>query len=284
MNVINKLSIFILGLMASISISYAGDFEALKGQTSVRVCADAYNLPFSNKELEGFDNKIAELIGEELGIPVEYYWFPQRIGFTRNTLNKIDQETGRFMCDLAMGVPAGPGRMLTTKPYFKSINVMVYRSGEGFELNRISDITTLKEQGKKLTIGLFDRAIETEILLNNGLSEEIVYYQFMTGDTSVYAGRIVEDELAQGNIDVAFVWGPIGGYFASKSAIPMTVVPLDELGERYIFSFALGVRKQDKEWRDLLDGIMEHRKDDIAAIINEYNLPSLANVETTKRK
>jgi len=271
---------FLLGLMTTATAVSAGDFKPLKGQTAVRVCADAYNMPFSNKKLEGFDNKIAELIGEELGIPVEYYWFPQRIGFTRNTIKKVDLETGRFLCDLAMGVPAGPGRLLTTKSYFSSIDVMVYRTGEDFELNQISDIAKVKkEQGKELTVGLFDRAIETEKLLDNGLSKQIEYYQFMAGDARVYPGRIVEDELAQGKVDVAFIWGPIGGYYASKSEVPMTVVPMNELGERYIFSFALGVRKQDTAWRDLLDNILEHRKDDIAAIISEYNLPSLAAVE-----
>ncbi|MBL1320504.1 MAG: quinoprotein dehydrogenase-associated putative ABC transporter substrate-binding protein [Methylophaga sp.] len=278
-------SLFLLGLIANIGLVHAGDFKALKGQTAVRVCADAHNLPYSNDKLEGFDNKIAELIAEELGIPVEYYWFPQRIGFSRNTIKKVDPKTGRFLCDVAMSIPAGPGRYLTTKPYFSSIDAMVYRSGEGFELNRISDIAKVKEeQGKELKIGLFDRATATEELLANGLTDQIEYYQFMAGDARVYPGRIVEDELAQGKVDVAFLWGPIASYYANHSDVPMTVVPLNELSEKYIFSFALGVRKQDKAWRDLLDNIMEARKDDIAAIIAEYKLPSLANVEPAKEK
>ncbi len=278
-------SIFILAILVNVSFAYAGDFKPLKGQTAVRVCADAHNLPYSNDKLEGFDNKIAALIGEELGIPVEYYWFPQRIGFSRNTIKKVDPKTGLFLCDLAMSIPAGPGRYLTTKPYFKSIDVMVYRSGEGYELNRISDIAKLKhEQGKKLKIGLFDRAIETEALLADGLEDQIEYYQFMAGDARVYPGRLVEDELAQGKIDVAFLWGPIASYYANQSNVPMTVVPLNELGENYVFSFAMGVRKQDKAWRDLLDNILDARKDDIAAIINKYHLPSVANVEPAPEK
>ena len=278
------ISIFLLGLLTNISLSHAGDFKPLKGQTAVRVCADAYNLPYSNKKLEGFDNKIAALIGEELGIPVEYYWFPQRIGFGRNTIKKVDPKTGRFLCDLAMSIPAGPGRYLTTKPYFSSIDTMVYRSGEGYELNKISDIAKLKEQGKKLKIGLFDRAIETEALLANGLADQIEYYQFMPGDTKVYAGRLVEDELAKGNVDVVFLWGPIASYYAQHSDVPMTVVPLNELGEDYVFSFAMGGRKQDKAWRDLLNDIMEARKDDITAIMSDYKLPSIANVEKAEHK
>lgn len=284
MNTVRILSIFLVGLMVNIDSSFAGNLKPLKGQTAVRVCADAHNLPYSNDKLEGFDNKIAALIADELGIPVEYYWFPQRIGFTRNTIKKIDPETGRFLCDLAMSMPAGPGRLATTKPYFSSIDAMVYRSGEGFELTKISDIAKGGKDGKKLRIGLFDRALATEELLANGLSDQIDYYQFMAGDARVYPGRIVEDGLASGKIDVAFLWGPIASYYADKSDVAMTVVPLNEFGENYIFSFSLGVRHKDKAWKKLLNDIMAKRKDDIAAIINSYNLPSLANVKPEPKK
>jgi len=256
----------------------------LKGQTALRVCADAHNLPYSNNKLEGFDNKIAALIGEELGIPVEYTWFPQRIGFSRNTIKKVDPKTGLFLCDLAMSIPAGGGILAATDPYFSSIEAMVYRSGEGYELNQISDIAKVSKEHKKLKIGLFDRDEATFIILNNGLSDQIEYYQFMSGDARVYPGRIVEDELASGKIDVAFVWGPIAGYFAGKSDVPMTVVPLNEFTQSHVFSFGLGVRRQDKAWKDLLNKILEKRKDDIAAIISEYNFPSTANVVPVIKK
>ena len=280
-----RLSILLFTFLMSFSSVYAADFKPVKGQTAVRVCADAYNLPYSNKKLEGFDNRIAALIGEELGIPVEYYWFPQRIGFTRNTIKKVDPKTGRFMCDLAMSMPASPGRLAVTTPYFESIDVMVYRTGEGYELNEISDIVAARtKEGKKLRIGLFDRALATEKIINLGLAEQVEYFQFMAGDTRVYPGRIVEDALASGQIDVAFAWGPVGGYYASQSKVAMKVMPLNEFGDRYIFNFALGVRHQDKGWKALLNQIMEKRKDDIAAIIAEYNFPSLENVAVSGKK
>ena len=276
--------LILLGLIFNTIIANAGEFKPLQGQTALRVCADAHNLPYSNDKLEGFDNKIAALIGEELGIPVEYYWFPQRIGFTRNTIKKIDPETGRFLCDLAMSIPAEGGMLAATAPYYKSIEAMVYRSGEGYELNQISDIAKVSKDVKELKIGLFDRDDATVHLLDDGLSEQIEYFQFMSGDALVYPGRIVEDALASGKIDVAFAWGPIAGYFASKSTVPMTVVPLNEFGERHVFSFAMGVRHQDKAWKKLLNNILDKRKDDIAAIIDQYNFPSLANVKPEVRK
>jgi quinoprotein dehydrogenase-associated probable ABC transporter substrate-binding protein len=279
-----KLSMMIITLLTSISFAQAGEFKPLPGQTSLRVCADAYNLPYSNDKNEGFDNKIADIIADELGIPVEYYWFPQRIGFSRNTIKKVDPATGKFLCDVAMSIPAERGMYSPTKPYFSSIETMVYRNGEGYELKEISDIAKVTKEGKKLKIGLFDRAIATEKLLELGLSDQIEYYQMMAGDAKVIPGRLIEEELASGRVDVAFAWGPIAGYFAKKSPVDMTVVPLNELGDDFIFSFGLGVRHQDDEWRDLLDKILEKRKEDIQAVLADYNFPSLSEVKPSEKK
>ncbi len=275
----------LVSVLALVSLSgQATEIKPLPGQTAVRVCADAHNLPYSNDKLEGFDNKIAALIGEELGLPVEYYWFPQRIGFSRNTIKKVDPKTGKFLCDMVMSIPAEPGLYLPTKPYFSSIESMVYRTGEGYDLNQMADIAKVSKEKKPLIIGLFDRAVATSKLLKLGLADQIRYYQFMPGDARVYAGRIVEEELAQGKIDVAFAWGPVAGYFAHKSKVPMRVVPLNELGTDYIFSFAIGVRKQDKAWRDLLNQILDKRKDDIQAILAQYHFPPLDGVKKVKKK
>ncbi len=277
------------GLLLGSVTAQAEDLKPLPGQEAVRVCADGYNLPYSNKEKEGFDNKIAELLGEELGIPVEYYWFPQRIGFSRNTIKNVDPETGRFRCDLAMSIPEHTDFLKPTKPYWSSIEAMVYRSGEGYELETLADIARVTKErvanGKEpLEIGIFDRGVTTKQLLELGLAENIEYYQMMPGDATVNAGRIVKDELANGEIDVALLWGPIAGYYASVSDVPMTVQPLNELGEAMIFSFSMGTRYQDKKWNELLNKFIEKRRDDIDAIIAEYNFPSLENVNPYPKK
>lgn len=283
MTITRVFSYLFVGLISTITMAHAADFKPLPGQTAVRVCADAFNLPYSNKALEGFDNKIAAIIGDELGLPVEYYWFPQRIGFARNTIKKIDPQTGKFLCDVAMSIPAERGLYLPTTPYFSSIDSMVYRKGEGYELNEIADIAKLKAQGKQLKIGLFDRALATETLIKDGLADQIQYFQMMPGDARVNSGRIITEELASGRIDVAFAWGPIAGFYPTQTDVAMTAVPLNEFGSDYVFSFGMGVRPQDTAWQDLLNQILEKRKDDIAAIIAKYNMPSLANVKETAK-
>jgi mxaJ protein len=281
MTITRLFSYLFVGLICITTSAQASDFTPLPGQTAVKVCADAFNLPYSNKALEGFDNKIAAIIGEELGLPVEYYWFPQRIGFSRNTIKKVNPQTGKFMCDVAMSIPAERGMYLPTTPYFSSIDSMVYRKGEGYELTEMSDIAKLHAQGKKLKIGLFDRAIATKTLIKDGLADYIQYFQMMPGDARINSGRIITEELASGRIDVAFAWGPVAGFYATQSDVAMTVVPLNEIGSDYVFSFGMGVRPQDSEWQNLLNQILEKRKDDIAKIIAQYDMPSLANVKHT---
>ncbi|EEF78835.1 hypothetical protein MDMS009_2579 [Methylophaga thiooxydans DMS010] len=279
-------AVLLSGLFLSITAVHAEDLDLkpLPGQESVRVCADGYNMPYSNKEKEGFDNRIAELLGEELGIPVEYYWFPQRIGFSRNTIKSVDPETGKFRCDLAMSIPEHTDFLKPTKPYWSSIEAMVYRQGEGYELNKLEDIATVSKEQKPLRIGIFDRGVTTKQLLELGLANQIEYFQMMSGDVSVNAGRIIEGALANGEIDVALLWGPIAGHYASVSDIPMTVKPLNELGEAMVFSFSMGTRYQDKKWNALLNKFLDKRRDDINAIMSEYNMPSLENVNPYPKK
>jgi len=243
MTLLRSLFKVVFTLVLTGSLANATDIKPLPGQTAVRVCADAHNLPYSNDKLEGYDNKIAAIIGEELGLPVEYYWFPQRIGFGRNTIKKVDPATGKFLCDLAMSIPNERGLYSPTSP-----------------------------------------AIATSTLINDGLADNIEYFQMMTGDARINAGRIISEALASGQIDVAFAWGPIAGYYASVSDVPMTVVPLNEFTTDYIFSFSLGVRHQDKAWKDVLNKILEKRKGDIAGIIAQYNMPNLDNVVASTKK
>ena len=46
----------------------------------LRVCADPDNMPFSNAEGQGFENKLAELIAEKLDARLEYSWFAEESG------------------------------------------------------------------------------------------------------------------------------------------------------------------------------------------------------------
>ncbi len=218
----------------------AEDLKPFPGQDVLKVCADKNNMPYSNDKLEGFDNKIAEMLGEELGIPVEYYWFPQRIGFSRNTLKK-ESPDGGYMCDVAFSMPVTTDFVKPTNGYYKSIEAIAYRSDEGYEINKLSDLKEVDAKHGPLKIGLFDRALTTKQILDMGLGDRINYYQMMTGDVNTNAGRIIDD-LAAGKVDIVPMWGPIAGYYASIQDVDITVQPLNELGQLHVFEFGMGTR------------------------------------------
>jgi mxaJ protein len=256
-------------------------------KNALRVCADPNNLPFSNSRGEGFENKIAELLARDLGWPLEYTWFPQRMGFIRNTLKKKDPVSGRFACDLVIGVPAGFGLAATTKPYYRSSYAMVFASGRGLDGVRTPDDVLKLDRAvlRSLKFGVFGRTPPTEWLLQHGLMQQAVPYPIQTGDPDQYPGEMIQKDLAAGKIDVALVWGPIAGYFATKrAAMPMTVVAFPpDAGIRSDFSLSMGVRTGEGAWKERIEQFLEKNRTTIEAILSEYGVPRLASPDARTR-
>jgi quinoprotein dehydrogenase-associated probable ABC transporter substrate-binding protein len=245
----------------------------------LRVCQDPNNLPFSNRAEAGFENKIAALFAQELGWKLEHTWFPQRIGFIRNTLRAKQENSDRFKCDLVTGVPAGFELAATTHPYYHSSYALAYVKGRGLDgVHGLDDLLALKpEQRSKLRLGVFTASPVTEWLVQNKLMEQVDWYQHQTGDAEQYPGEIIERDLASGKIDVAFVWGPIAGYFAKNTrSAPIVAVPLKSRpGMKLDFQIAMGVRHADKEFRQRIDQLIDANRARIAAILEQYGVPLL---------
>jgi quinoprotein dehydrogenase-associated probable ABC transporter substrate-binding protein len=250
------------------------------GQDKVlRVCQDPNNLPFSNRAQAGFENRIAALFAQELGWKLEHTWFPQRIGFIRNTLRAKVENSERYKCDLVTGVPAGFELAATTHPYYRSSYALAYVKGKGLDgVHGLDDLIALKpEQRAKLRIGAFSASPVTEWLVQNKLMEQVDWYQMQSGDAEQYPGQIIERDLASGKIDVAFVWGPIAGYFARNTrAAPIVAVPLaSRPGMKLDYDIAMAVRHGDKEFRQRIDQLIDANRGKISAILEEYGVPQL---------
>jgi quinoprotein dehydrogenase-associated probable ABC transporter substrate-binding protein len=262
-------------LLALFSLSTAFAAEKFK------VCADPLNPPYSTKKLDGFENKIAELFAKELGQTVEYTWFPQRIGFIRNTLtaslNESDVDSDEFKCDVIMGVPAGYDMVLTTAPYYQSTYVLLIAKGRGFDdIKDPSQLANLPlERQESLKIAMFDRGPGTVWLQKNGLLDQGIPYQSMSGDNENNVAMQIDKDIKAKKIDMVILWGPIAGYVISQSpkdsylAIPMKSTP--EL--KFEFAMAMGVRNGDKARKETLDRLITAKKDQIQAIIASYNIP-----------
>ena len=239
----------------------------------LRVCADPNNLPFSNQRLEGFENKIADLLAQDLGERVEYTWWAQRRGFFRNTLKA-------GMCDVVIGVPSGFEMALTTRPYYRSTYVFLSRKDRHLDVKSFDDPVL-----KKLRIGVQiigddqSNAPPAHALTRRNIVENVrgftVYGDYSQPDPPA---RIV-DAVAKGDIDLAIVWGPLAGYFAKQSRVPLDVVPvspqIDQPFLPFVFDISMGVRRGDQDFRDQLDQFLEKRRPEIEQILQDYRVPKV---------
>ena len=264
------------GALAGFSTGAAAQ-DAPAKRTELRVCQDPNNLPFSNTKGEGIENRIAEVFGKALNLPVTYYSFPQRLAFTRNTLRyKLPGQD--YPCDIIIGVPVGFDEGVSvTKPYYRSTYALVFPKGKGLD-----DITTVDAflalgpaKLRALRIGLYDRSPASEWLSRHQLLESGVPYQIMNPDPQQYPGEIIEKDLAQGKLDAAIVWGPIAGYFAQRVKSPQLVVlPLkSEPGLKLDYQMAMGVRYGERDWKQQVEGLIESRQSEIQNILKEYGVP-----------
>lgn len=244
-----------------------------------RVCSDPINLPFSSKTLDGLENKIAELWARELGVPLEYTWFPQRRGFIRNTLKAPNEAGDGYKCDIVMGVAAGFDRVLTTEPYYRSTYALVYAKGRKLDDVRSGkDLIELDpELRDSLKIGAFTPTPGTKWLARHGMTEQLVAFLAMSGDPGAYPGEIIEKELVNGRLDAVVAWGPIAGYFAKQSnSIELVVIPLDsEPGIQFDFAISVGVRYGDSERKGQLEELIQKTSSAVREILESYHVPML---------
>ena len=261
-------------LLATAPAAQAGEGKA-GGRDAVRVCQDPNNLPFANDKEQGFENRIAELLGKHLGVPVTYFNYPQRFVFIRNTLRyKLPGED--YPCDVIIGVPVGFDQVAVTKPYYRSTYAMVFAQGKGLDdVNSVDDFLALEpERLSKLKIGLYDKSPASQWMDRHNLVDQGVPYQTINVAMDHYVGDIIDKDLAGGKLDVAIVWGPVAGYYASKFNPPMKVVPMkSEPGVQFDFAFGMGIRRGEPEWKAQLEGFLDTHQAQIAEILKTYNVP-----------
>ncbi|HEY7639453.1 MAG TPA: quinoprotein dehydrogenase-associated putative ABC transporter substrate-binding protein [Steroidobacteraceae bacterium] len=245
---------------------------------TLRVCADPDNLPLSNARGEGYENKIAEQLARDLGRQIEYTFFPQRMGFVRNTLRQKDAQTQQFKCDVIIGVPKGYELTATTRPYMHSTYALVFRHRPELEsLQKADDLLKLpREQLRSLRIGVFGRSPGADWLLRNDLLDHAVMYSPQSGDPAENPAHTIERDLANETIDLAILWGPMAGFLVGNhSAFPawraVPFVPDREI--RFDYEISMGVRFGEKEWKDTLDQWIASHEDSVRSILASFLVP-----------
>lgn len=194
-------------LLAALAAVFAvSDAHAWKGDR-FKVCADPNNQPYSDSKGQGFENKIAELLAKAVGKKLEYTWFPQRMGFIRNTLKAQIPDSEEYKCDVIMGLPTGAELVATTKPYYRSTYALVYAKGRGWDdLKSAADLDGLAEARKaRLKMAMFDGSPATTWLLNHHLVEYSTPFQSMDADATISTAQRLEKDMLAGKLDMAIV-------------------------------------------------------------------------------
>ena len=267
------------GKLAGAGLLFTAASFALMGSApgrsaaELRVCADPYNLPFSNDREEGFENKIAHVIARDLNASVINYWWPHRRGFVRNSLSAGS-------CDVIIGVPVGFDPVATTKPYYRSTYYFVYRADRGLQIRSLDD-TALK----RLKIGVnligYDatNTPPAHALAPRGVVGLVGFGNFLNPDPMADHPQDIIDAVAKDSIDVAIVWGPKAGYWVKRQRVPLTMVALPDSdpvsGMPFAFSMAMGVRHRDKALKAQLDSVLDRRRAEIVGVLQQYNVPML---------
>lgn len=258
-------------------MALAAPVAAEEQRTALKICADPNYLPYSDDDETGFENRIAAILGAELGLPVTYTWFPQRMGFIRNTL-RAETEDGTSKCDLVMGLPAGYELAVTTRPYYHSTYALVFVKGRGLDdVTSAADLLALPpERRDALRFGLAERNPGTVWMQRHNLLPQLtVAYTSQPGDPSVRPGQFEQEDLLAGNIDATIMWGPIAGYFArNTSDAEIVVIPMPtEPGVRLHFGIAAGVRFGDKAWRDQVQALLDDKREAVNDVLREFGVP-----------
>jgi len=234
----------------------------------LRVCADPGNMPFSDMRAEGFENKIAETLAAALGARVVYAWRPTfERGLTRQPMTELN------ICDVMVGVPSDFEALLTTTPLYRSTYVLAYRSDRGIHIKNLDDPSL-----KHLRIGVYETSGLRNALAAHGVKNSNVVVMGTSHDSDLVPEhqpwRQVE-EVVQGQLDIAGVWGPFAGWVVATQHAPLTLTPTNFMDDTVPmeFSVAIGVRRFDAVLKYALENAMEAKKEEIATILKSFGVP-----------
>lgn len=231
-----------------------------------RVCGDPRNMPYSDTEGEGFENKLAELFAKALGKTVAYTWYPNAPGFVRRTL-------AIYKCDIIMGMPQGDDIVQVTNPYYRTAYTLVFKSGQG--LDGVDTLTDPRLKDKR--IGVIAGTPPASNMVLDGLMAKSKPYPLVIDTRFDSSAAAMIKDIVEGDIDAGVLWGPLAGYYAKQSKTALTVVPLlkEKNGPRMAYRVGMGVRYTDQTWKRELNTMIRARQPEINALLLKYGVPLL---------
>lgn len=239
---------------------------------TLRVCGDPGNMPFSQRKEDGFENKIAAIVADELKVKVRYYWLTQGPGFVRNTL-------GTGLCDIIIGSALGSDLVQNTNPYYRSAYTLVTRRGAFTDVTGLDDA---RLKGKRIGVIAGTPPVNRmgDLGLISGMKAYAPYQLDPARAHQTVSAEVIAD-LADGAIDAAVLWGPAAGWLAkqaeARTGKALDVVPLLKEPDRPAMTYriGMGVRLGEDDWKRQLNTILRKRRDDIERVLRDFDVPLL---------
>jgi mxaJ protein len=240
-------------------------------QRQLTACADPNNMPFSNRAGQGFENKLAEMIASDLHAKLGYVWWAQRRGYVRNTLNETK-------CDFWPGLGSNVEMVATSRPYYRSTYMFVTRAGANLKGLTLDDprLKTLRI-GVQMVGNDATNTPPAHALASRGIIGNIRGYMLYGDYRRPNPPAAIIEAVERGDVDVALVWGPLAGYFAAQSPVPLRLEPvtpwLADMQWPMQFDISVGVQKNNQKLLTQVDQILGRRSSDIRKLLASYHVP-----------
>lgn len=235
--------------------------------STLRVCADPDNLPFTREakpgEPKGFYLDLADALGERMGRPVEVHWWRD---FYAKRMLRATLLANR--CDLFFGLPQGAElfgpRVIFSKPILDVGYVLALPPGAA--AGGVDDL-----KGKKIAVQ-FGSPPQNALAVR----DDVKAVTFLSAEAAMQA-------VADGAADAGYVWGPTAGYYNKVT-----------LGGRFRFAAAtaggsgmagkvgIGFTREHAKLRDEVDAQIDNLQPTIDRLKEKYGFPDGA--ETPRRK
>jgi mxaJ protein len=240
-------------------------------QRTLTACADPNNLPFSNKAGQGFENKLAAMIASDLHAQLKYVWWAQRRGYVRNTLNEK-------ACDFWSGVGSNVEMVATSRPYYRSTYEFVTRAS-----SNLKGLTLDDPRLKRLKIGVqmvgndASNTPPAHALAARGVIDNVRGYMLYGDYSAPNPPAEIVRAVERGDVDVALVWGPLAGYFAAQSPVPLRLEPVTPwLANNQWpmqFDISVGVQNGNDKLLKEIDQVLRRRSSEIRKLLASYHVP-----------
>lgn len=236
--------------------------------STIRVCAEPDAMPYSNRDAEGFENKLATMFAHDRNARLEYAWLEERRG-------SFDQMLSRGECDLIMGVPTGVSFAEVSRPYYRSSYMLVYRTN-GPAYASLDD-PRLREAriGVQVIGDDFANTPPAFALARRNLLDNMSPFLMYSSTGGKKAQSELIAAVANRSVDVAIEWGPYAGYFASRQPDGLELATLPSDGDlEFAYDIGIGFSHASAlALKPAIDEFLTRRRTEIERLLRDYAIP-----------